>query len=194
MTVSRVLETVLRDMPFYQTSGGGMTLSGGEPLYQSAFSCELLKEAKKMGLHTCVETSGFAAKQILQEIAAHTDLFLYDWKLTDPNLHHQYTGVSNTKIRENLYLLSGMGKEIILRCPVIPGVNDTTEHFSGIAELADELDAIRWVELEPYHPLGSGKSAMLGKAVRSFTQPGQDIVARWQAKLSLLTEKEIKIG
>lgn len=194
MTVSQVMDAVLRDADFYQTSGGGLTLSGGEPLYQPDFSLALLKDAKKAGLHTCVETCGYGAKETLLKMAEVTDLFLYDWKLTDREQHRKYTGVSNERIKENLVMLNDMGKDIILRCPVIPGINDTPEHFRGIADLSESLAHIGHIELEPYHGLGADKCVRLGQTPISYQQPSMESIDSWQKKLHTLTSKEIKIG
>lgn len=162
MTVEEVLEDVLGDRPFYDNSGGGITLSGGEPFSQSEFAVELLRQAKKQGMHTCVETCGFCSLEILKEAAAYTDLFLFDVKETDRELHKKYTGVYNDQILENLQYLSDAGKDVILRCPVIPGCNDREEHFRKIAELASALDTVQEIHLEPYHPFGLDKYSQLG--------------------------------
>ena len=180
MTVEEVLEKVLRDKEFYKNSGGGMTLSGGEPLCHYDFSYCLVKAAKEHGIHTCIETSGFVLKDKLLEIAEYTDLFLYDWKITDEELHKKYTGVSNVAIKENLLALDASGKDIILRCPVIPSVNDTQGHFEGIAEIANTLQNIKAVEIEPYHSLGVSKSQRLGKSgVYTFHEPDADSVKKY---------------
>lgn len=163
MSVSEVLEEVLSDRVFYARSGGGITLSGGEPLAQADFAAQLLLSCKRESLHTCVETCGFGSQKALLELAAHTDLFLFDWKLTDPELHERFTGVSNRTIEENLALLCQSGAKIILRCPMIPGVNLNPAHYNGIAALSRRHAAICEIHLEPYHPLGAEKSRALGK-------------------------------
>ena len=162
MDDSEVIETVLRDKAFYQNTGG-MTLSGGEPLMQPAFSLSLLKLAKENGMHTAIETSGFAPREILKQISDYTDLFLYDIKLNSSELHKAYTGAGNEIIIKNLAFLDSLNKNIILRCPVIEGVNLTKEHFSFIMNLSNEFRSVCSVEFEPYHPLGISKSNLLGK-------------------------------
>ena len=159
------METVLRDLPFYEQSGGGLTLSGGEPLLQFDFAVELLRSAKEKGISTAVETSGFC-KQNITKMSKHVDLWLFDIKLFDEALHKKYTGVSNKQILENLRLLDESGADIILRCPIIPGINLEKEHFEKIAQLASSLTNILAVHLEPYHPLGISKSALLGKTAK----------------------------
>ncbi|MBE6703359.1 MAG: glycyl-radical enzyme activating protein [Ruminococcaceae bacterium] len=168
VTVTEVLEEVLKDRLFYENSGGGLTLSGGEPLAQPAFAAALLKGAKEAGLHTAIETCGFTSERVIREIAPVVDLFLFDFKETNPTLHKQFTGVDNARILENLRLLDSINKESILRCPIIPGCNDRPEHYEGICRLANELRHLRQIEIEPYHSLGEGKYAALGKPAAHF--------------------------
>ena len=162
LSVDDVIEEVLRDRDFYAQSGGGITLSGGEPLMQYNFSLELLKRAKEQGIHTAVETCGFYSKN-LDKLSRYVDLWLYDIKLITENEHIKYTGASNKTILKNLHFLDSIGAEIILRCPIIPDVNCTQKHFAQLAELADKHKNISAIQLEPYHPLGIEKSQKLGK-------------------------------
>ncbi len=179
MSADEVMREVLRDRAFYETSGGGLTLSGGELFLQFDFALELLKSARENGLHTCVETCGFTEKEKLLRIAAFTDLFLYDWKCTDPALHKRYTGVGNHEILENLRALNDIGASVVLRCPIVPGVNDTEAHFDGIASLAETLPCITAVELEPYHALGTDKAVRLGAEVKRFPTPLPNEIEEW---------------
>ena len=160
MTSEEVIKTVLRDKPFYQQDGG-MTLSGGEPLLQFDFSLSLLKLAKENGIHTAVETCGYAKREKIIEISKYTDLFLYDIKATDPVVHEKFTGVKNDLILENLFLLNQLNKRVILRCPMIKGVNLTIEHIKNIFELSNRLDCAESIEFEPYHPLGVSKARLI---------------------------------
>lgn len=162
MSSVEVLEDVEKDRLFYETSEGGMTLSGGEPLCQSAFAVELLMLAKQRGIHTCVETSGYCPAEVMQEAAVYTDLFLFDIKETDSVLHKEFTGVDSEQIRKNLRLLAKLGKNVILRCPVIPGCNDREAHFISVAQLADSLGNVSEIHLEPYHPFGLDKYEKFG--------------------------------
>lgn len=193
MSVDEVMGAVLRDRPFYE-GAGGLTLSGGEPLFQPEFAAALLSMAKEAGLHTCVETCGYAAAEQVQKLAENTDLFLYDWKLTDSELHKKYTGVDHTLIRDNLALLNALKKEIVLRCPIVPGINDTQMHFAGIAEIANTYSGIRQIELEPYHAFGTQKSVRLGNQAKLFEVPTEEDKHSWQKQLDALTDKPIKIG
>ncbi len=162
ITPEAALEEVLKDSAFYENSGGGLTVSGGEPMAQFDFTYALLKMAKEKGLHICMETCGFANSESYKKIAPFVDIFLFDYKITNKDDHKKYTGVSNEKILENLKMLDLLGAKTVLRCPIIPTVNDNEEHLLGIAKTANELTNILGIEIEPYHPLGSGKSKMLG--------------------------------
>lgn len=166
MTSDEVLTEVLKDKLFYENSGGGMTLSGGEPMVHFEFLCELLPKAKRAGLHLCIETCGYAPWEQYERILPWMDLFLYDIKATDPEKHRQFTGVTNEQILENLRKLDAAGGKTILRCPLVPGVNDDEAHLLAIAELANSLKNVQEINLEPYHPLGVGKCARLGVASR----------------------------
>ena len=194
ISIDDVLLEVLRDVPFYKQQEGGLTLSGGEPLLQYAFSKALLTEAKKAGIHTCLETCGYATAEQIGSLAEVTDLFLYDWKLTDPALHKLHTGVENTVIKENLLLLDSLGKSIVLRCPIIPDINDTDDHFMGIAALSNTCRNILAIELESYHCLGTKKCKHLGKPAAQFRTPCTEEVSLWQEKLAALTAKKIRIA
>ncbi|MBO4228851.1 MAG: glycyl-radical enzyme activating protein, partial [Clostridia bacterium] len=162
-TVEEVLEKVLQDRVFYEEGGGGMTLSGGEPLAQPSFSLALCEAAKKEGLHVAMETSGYCSWKTLERFLPVVDLFLYDYK-AEPEQHRALTGVDSDRILSNLEHLSDAGAEIVLRCPIVPGCNDSESHYRAIAELAGRLPGIRAVNLEPYHPLGLSKAQQLGKS------------------------------
>lgn len=157
-----IMDIVLQDKSFYQESDGGITISGGEPLMQYDFTLSLLKLAKEQGIHSAIETSGFSSRD-LTELHQYTNLWLYDIKLFPDDEHIKYTGVSNKVIFDNLYLLDSIGAKIILRCPIIPNVNMTLEHFNDIAKLTNSLNNITAIHLEPYHPLGLSKALQLNK-------------------------------
>lgn len=192
LTVGETLETVLRDRDFYGseyglTVRGGLTVTGGEPLYSFEFTYNLLCGAKAAGLHTCVETSGCAPFERLRELAEVCDIFLYDYKETSPELHKKYTGVDNRQIVDNLLRLDSVGAKSILRCPIIPGHNDRPDHLAGIASLANRLRGIIEIDVEPYHPLGSAKCLRLGREYPMSCESSQscdimptpDTVTRW---------------
>lgn len=192
VSANEVTAEVLKDKPFYENSGGGVTLSGGEPLAQYDFSLELLKKAKENGVHTAVETCGYAERSKILEIAKYVDLFLFDCKETDPELHKEYTGFDNKIILENLKALSDAGSKIILRCPIIPGFNDCAEHFKGISEIADKFSGIEHIEIEPFHPLGEGKYSALSRKYADIQPPDAETVDNWIEQIKLGTEKEVK--
>jgi glycyl-radical enzyme activating protein len=189
MSVAAVLTDVEKDKPFYATSGGGMTVSGGEPLFQFDFTLALLQEAKRHGLHTCIETCGFAPFERLERLVPVVDLFLYDYKETDPARHREYTGVPPEVIVDNLVRLDRLGAKSILRCPIIPGLNARDDHFAGIAALANRLRNLGEIHLMPYHPLGHPKSARLGKQapMEGSAAPEPETVVAWVAKVAAAT-------
>ena len=163
MTVDEVMHAVLRDKAFYN-DGGGLTVSGGEPFMQSEFLIEMLKAAKKEGIHTCVETSGCADINDMLAAKEHVDIFLYDCKLQTGEKHREFIGSDGVIMSENLKLLDKSGAKIILRCPIIPNVNDTKEHFEYISLLASSLSNIVEINIEPYHATGIVKTVDIGKA------------------------------
>lgn len=184
-SAAAVLAEVLRDQGYYDRSGGGLTLSGGEPLAQPAFAAELLRGARAAGVHTCVETCGAADPRTVETIAQQTDLFLFDYKETDPARHRALTGADNALILRNLRQIDEMGKKIVLRCPVIPTQNARAEHFAGIAALAQRLSNVVRVEVEPYHTLGVEKYRKTGRdyALSALRPPTSKTVAQWVAAI-----------
>jgi pyruvate formate lyase activating enzyme len=177
-----VLEQVLRDRLFYEISGGGITLSGGEPLLQIDFAEALLTGAKTAGLHTAVETAGHVAFARLARVAPHTDLFLYDIKETDDALHRKYTGVPATGILDNLRALHNTGASILVRLPIVPGLNDRQNHFREVANIVGPLSGLLGVEVMPYHSLGIGKRRRFGLESNNDIDPeppNQETVTGW---------------
>jgi pyruvate formate lyase activating enzyme len=175
-----LIELALKDAAYYRASGGGLTISGGEPLAQPAFLLALLSAAKERGLHTAIETSGFAPWTVLERAAAHTDLWLYDIKAPGAT-HRALTGVSDGQILSNLGALIARGANVILRCPIVPGLNDTDGHFAHLAALAHTHPDLKGIEILPYHDLGRGKAAAIGKAY-ALSEPtvDADTKARWK--------------
>ncbi len=157
---------VERDRPFYESSGGGVTLSGGEPLRQPAFAAALLREAKRRGLHTVLDTCGHAPWQHVERLRGDVDLFLYDLKLVDPARHRRYTGVGNARILANLRELSRLGHRIALRVPVVPGITDDAENIAAVCAVAAALPNLAAVDLLPYHSIGEGKYRRLDRKYR----------------------------
>ncbi len=181
-TVDEVMDVVWRDRDYYKASGGGMTLSGGDPVFQSRFAETLLRGAKARGFHRCVETSGYALWGVLRSLVPHVDLWLYDYKETDSRLHERFTGKPNTLIVENLQRLHDAGAKILLRCPMIPQHNARKEHLDGIAKLAQRLPKLEGVELLPYYDLWRAKLKRLGLKSRlpdSVKPPDRNTVKSW---------------
>ncbi len=193
VTSEEVINAVLSDKEFFEDSDGGVTLSGGEPFMQYEFMLEILKKAKENSLHTCIETCGFTDREKMLEAAAFTDIFLFDIKLTDNSLHKKYTGAGNEKILGNLKALDERGSKIILRCPVIPGVNDTAEHLKGIAEIGNSLKNVMGIEIFPYHDLGTSKLLRLGKSDENhFISPEREEVAGYISEVKKYTDIPVK--
>lgn len=196
-TSDDVITEVLKDFDYYRNSGGGLTLSGGEPLMQILFATEILKKAKEANIHTCIETSGFADRDKIENVAKYTDLFLYDYKMTNDKQHLKYIGVSNQKIIENLGLLATLKKEVILRCILIPGLNDNEQHFRAIANLSNKYTNISKVELMLYHDYGSHKYAPIGMKYWPEAPAATTPKAKgdeWLAAIKKLGGKNIFIG
>lgn len=185
MSAGEVLARVLPDKPFFRQRGG-VTVSGGEPLLQAGFVLELAGLLREKGIGVILETCGFAPWTAIEPLLPLIDCFLFDWKITDPEAHLRWTGVDNRLIRENLKALHDRGEEIVLRCPVIPGVNDTPAHFEGIAELLRALPGIRRADLLPYHGLGNDKRAQLGLPRDGFQPPSRETAQAWRRQLSAL--------
>jgi pyruvate formate lyase activating enzyme len=171
MTGPEVLEQVARDIPFYEQSGGGVTFSGGEPLLHFAFLQELLAGCRERGIHSTVDTCGFAPWDHFAAIAPLTGLFLYDIKQMDDARHKEVTGVSNARILENLRRLSEIHPTVWIRIPLIPGINDTAENLRAMASFIASLPGHHPVNLLPYHATGRNKFARVGKA---YLMPDSD--------------------
>ena len=155
---------IARDLPFFRNSGGGVTLSGGEPLSQPRFTADFLRTCKQLGVHTLLETCGQGSKTDLLEIAPACDMFFFDVKLMDPDKHREWTGAANKTILGNLRALCGAGaaEKITVRTPCIPGVNDTPEEIRAIASHVKSL-GIRRMQLLPYNPMSGEKYKWIGK-------------------------------
>jgi pyruvate formate lyase activating enzyme len=156
MTIEEVLTEVLKDEVFYDESGGGITISGGEPLQQAAFVDALLAACKACRLHTVLDTCGFADSGVLRRVSEHVDRFFYDLKLMNSEKHLNLTGVNNDLILKNLKMLAEGGSAVTVRIPILPGVNDDRENFDALSAYLSPL-GLREIDLLPYHELGNGK-------------------------------------
>ena len=177
-TSDEVLAEVIKDKAFYDNSGGGVTFSGGECMLQLDFLREILEKCKSAGIHTAVDTAGNVPWKSFEKILPFTDLFLYDIKAFDAELHRKGTGVSNELILENLKNLSGRA-DIIVRIPVIGGYNDNDEEIRQIADFLKQIKIIK-AELLPYHAMGEHKYTALGRNTESFNVPNKNFMDRSQ--------------
>jgi pyruvate formate lyase activating enzyme len=162
LSVHEVMDVVEKDRAFYEESGGGITLSGGEPMLQFEFTKALLMAAREQGIHTCLDTCGYASRYQYRQIDSLIDLFHYDYKASSSTEHELWTGVSSKEIMSNLRMLYERGAEIILRCPIVPGLNATEEHFRGIAALSMEMPKLI-INVLPYHNMGRDKWGRSGQ-------------------------------
>lgn len=187
---------VIRDADYYDNSGGGVTLTGGEPLGQPGFALAILRACRELGIHTCLETSGFAPRRQYSQVLPFTDLFLFDYKAADSAVHQRLTGVSNQRILDNLDYLYRQGAAIILRCPLIPGINDSQEHLQGISQLSAKYPGLYGIELMAYHDMGKQKSARLGEvyALDGVRTAGEEVKQGWTEQLAELGCKRVTIG
>ena len=163
MTINEIIQILRRDAHYFRNSGGGVTLSGGEPLSQWKFARELLKACKAQGWETAIETTGFGTDEAIEAVIPYVDVVLLDCKSTDPEVHKRVTGVSNELIRKNSAKIAALANKIVMRVPTIPTVNASEEEFHRIAEFAKSLN-IDTGHVLPYHTLGESKYEMLGKA------------------------------
>jgi pyruvate formate lyase activating enzyme len=186
MTVGDVMTEVEKDSVFYEESGGGVTFSGGEPLLQNRFLRALLLASKERGLHTAVDTSGFTSPATLEAICASTDLFLYDVKSMDDAVHRATTGVSGALVQGNLRRLASWGKKVIVRMPVIPGVNDDDRNIEATGRFIASLGNVVAIQLLPFHTIGADKYARLGVpfALQGTDAPSNDHMIRIAKSMS----------
>ena len=182
-TVEEVMTEIVKDKLLYETSGGGVTFSGGECMLQIDFLEEILRECKKNGIHTAVDTAGHVPYEYFERIFPYTDLFLYDVKCYDSKKHKKYTGVGNEMILENLRRLLLAGKNVFVRIPVIVGVNDTREEMTDIRRFFEDCKMPDSIELLPYHTMGEHKYGALGLTIPNFKVPTEESVKELRACL-----------
>lgn len=164
MTVPEIIEVIEKERIFFDQSGGGVTFSGGEPLLHKEMLIALLDECGKRGIHTAVDTAGNVKTETIIEVARRTDLFLYDLKMMDSGLHKQWTNAGNEQILLNLKAIAATGTEIIIRIPLIGGVNDDIDNIDQTAKFISGLaGAVKEVHLLPYHNIAKHKYQKLGK-------------------------------
>jgi pyruvate formate lyase activating enzyme len=194
MQPSELLEQIKPNLPFYKNSGGGVTISGGEPLLQGEFTLELCRILSEEGIQVCVETCGYGKTETLLALIPYVEYFLFDFKLKGEHTK-KYLGVTEADILKNLAALSDNGGKIILRCPIIPDVNFHEKHFADICELAVKTVGITEIQLLPYHPLGIEKAKTLGKSLpyqnEKFLEGGE--LKPYAEKLQKQTNKKTTV-
>lgn len=161
--VDEVMKEIEKDIPFYEESNGGVTFSGGEPILQIDFLSELLIKCKEKNINTAIDTTGYTDFKQFEKIYDTTDLFLYDLKLMDNDLHIKYTGVPNPTILKNLQKLTELGNKVILRIPVIPGITATSPNIEEMLKFISSLKNLRGIDLLPYHKSANSKYAKMKK-------------------------------
>jgi len=185
VTVDQLLAEIKKDIPFFDQSGGGVTFSGGEPLLQANFLLDILTACSERGIHRAMDTTGHADTKTVLTVAGQTDLFLFDLKHMDPEIHRQYTGVSNRKILSNLEALAGYGSQIVIRIPLIPGFNDDGRNLEQTGLFVNRLPGVQDVHLLPFHDFQKTKYKKFNTSynARDMVPPTREQVSDTRKKL-----------
>ncbi|MBP3583057.1 MAG: glycyl-radical enzyme activating protein [Clostridia bacterium] len=179
-TALEVMSEIIKDKSLYENSGGGVTFSGGECMLQIDFLEELLKCCKNEGIHTAVDTAGHLPFEYFERIIPYTDLFLYDLKCFDADVHKKYTGVTNGLILENLGRLLKANVPLWVRIPIVPTVNGSVDEMKSIKAMLDSFGTPQKIELLPYHKMGEHKYSALGKELTAFSVPSEADMNRFK--------------
>ena len=182
-TADQLMAQVVKDRRYYQTSGGGVTLSGGEALLQEEFALEILRRCREEGIHTAIETNGSLPFERYERAMPYVDIFLIDYKLTDEKKHLEHTGLGRAAILENIARFHEAGVKALLRCPIIPGINDDDGHFAAIADLTNKYPRLIGAELLAYHNLGAAKAARIGADYRQYDTPPDGALEAWKSRV-----------
>jgi pyruvate formate lyase activating enzyme len=195
MSIEDVMAEITKDTLFYDESSGGVTFSGGEPLMQPSFLMGLLKACGDLDLHRTVDTCGYADTRTLLNVATHVELFLYDLKHMDSEKHYRYTGVPNEMILTNLKCLSRQGARIIIRLPLIPGINDDRENIERTGAFLSSLAGVNQVNILPYHRTAAAKYKSLGLnyGAVDIARPARDHLESIAGQLEKY-DLQVKIG
>ena len=187
MTVDEVMKVIDKDAKYYKSSKGGVTFSGGEASLHFGLLKEIMERCKEKGYHTALETNGLIPRARLEALLPLTDLFLFDCKHTDSAAHEKWTGVPAELVWETLSVLDEAGANVILRCPVIPGINDTDEHFAAIRDMKERYSCIQQVEIMSYHDIGKGKWEALGKeySLADIKTVSPELKHTWEVKVGI---------
>lgn len=182
MSAQEILAEIVRDKVFYETSGGGVTVSGGEPLYQPEFTSEILRLCKENNIHTAIETSGYASESAIRKVLKYCDFVLFDIKETDEEKHLEYTGASLDVVLQNLKIVNDGKVPFVIRLPIIPGMNDRDDHFLKVKDVVGKLAFCRGIEIMPYHKLGEYKYHQLGRDYfcQNVEEPSKEQVRKWE--------------
>jgi len=183
VSAMEIIDIAKKDIRYYRTSGGGLTITGGEPMCQLKFTLAIAELARQNGVGVAIETNGTAPFEDYQKLLPLIDLFLIDYKLTDPQQHRNLTGAGNQTVLENIGRLSAASAKILLRCPIIPGINDSDKHLAAIAVLTQRQSGILGFELMPYHRLGVAKASALGQTPCEFDPPSEATKTAWEQKI-----------
>ena len=195
MSVEQIMAVLERDAPYYVESGGGVTISGGEPLCSYVKVLSLAYAVKERGWHLCIETSGYGTLRQFKKLSELVDLFLLDYKVTGPGAYDRYIGMPEQMMLDNLAAIDAAGSRVVLRCPIIPGYNDNDGHFKRIGELA-RYGCVDHVEVLPYHDFGRGKARQIGsdRYLKDEKMPSAELVAEWIARISATCDKLVRKG
>lgn len=191
-----LIKIALRDIDYYKNTGGGLTLSGGDPLFQFDFAYEILTKAKQNNLNTCIEIEGAGGTKQLEKALPLVDYVYFDYKITDPEDHRYYVGADKSLVIKNLEFTVRNHAWVMIRCVIIPGINDNETHFRAIAEISRLHHSIQGVEIMPYHDFGKHKYAMIGEVpypIDSGTVPKKQAES-WVKKITGYGGKNIFIG
>ena len=185
MQAEDVLNEIQRDRMFYNATGGGITVSGGEPLFQPYFTAELLRLCKESGIHTALETCGYASESVFSEVIRYCDFVLFDIKETDEEKHLAFTGVSLKPILRNLESLNEKKIHFVIRAPIIPTLNDREEHFENLLRLREKFENCERIQIMPYHDFGSYKYEKLGRKYfcEAIKPPTEEKLKEWKQNI-----------
>lgn len=178
-----IVAVAKKDLRYFNESGGGITITGGDPMFQFPFTLAIAKKAAENGIKTAVETNGSFPWANYEQLLPWVALFLIDYKATGEGAYKKYTGISEERTLDTLERLNAAGSEVILRCPVIPGLNDTSDHFKAIAGLTKRLEHIRGFEVMAYHKLGISKSARMGIETEAYEVPDAERKKAWEDEI-----------
>lgn len=196
ITVSEVLDDISKDEIYFRRSGGGMTLSGGECLAQPEFAEGLLRGAHEYGINTAIETTGFAKREVIEQVVPHIDYVLMDIKHMDPYKHKAFTTQSNELILSNARWIAANAKSLTIRVPTVPGFNDTPEEIKAIARFAGSLPGVKELHLLPYHRLGQDKYAGIGRdyTLKEILPPSKEHMEELKAAAESVCALHVQIG